>query len=201
MENLLTTIRRCTQCKDHLPLGPRPVLIANPKAEVVIIGQAPGTKVHASGIPWDDQSGRLLRQWLQLTPEQFYHNDKIAIMPMGFCYPGKGKSGDLPPRPECAPLWHHALLENMPRVKLILLIGQYSQKYYLKARMKKNLTETVAHYEEYLPYYFPLPHPSPRNRYWTQKNPWFDERVIPALRERLFAVFKSDRLLATIITT
>ena len=188
MEALLTAIRHCTQCQDHLPLGPHPVVIANPKAEIVIIGQAPGTKVHASGIPWDDQSGKLLREWMQLTPEQFYRNDKIAIMPMGFCYPGKGKSGDLPPRQECAPLWHETLLAHMPHIKLILLIGQYSQKYYLKGAMKKNLTETVAHFEDYLPRYFPLPHPSPRNRLWLRKNPWFDQHVIPVFRQMLSAI-------------
>ena len=185
MEKLLAEIRACTFCENQLPLGPNPVVFANQKAAIAIIGQAPGTKVHQSGIPWDDQSGKLLREWMELAPEQFYNNEKIAIVPMGFCYPGKGKSGDLPPRSECAELWHKKLMDQMPKLKLVLLIGQYSQKYYLGKNMKTTLTETVANFEDYGALYFPLPHPSPRNRIWLKRNLWFDEINIPELRKRL----------------
>lgn len=185
MKDLLLKIRNCSTCKAHLPLGPRPVVTAHADAKVVIIGQAPGTKVHASGIPWDDASGKQLRKWLGVTNEQFYDDKIFAIMPMGFCYPGRGKGGDLPPRSECAPQWHDQLLEFMPNVKLVLLIGMYAQKYYLKKEAKKTLTETVDNYHEYLPLYFPLPHPSPRNRFWLTRNPWFEEGVVPELKKRI----------------
>ena len=185
MDKLLEEIRSCTHCKEILPLGPRPVLIASEEAEIVIIGQAPGTKVHVSGIPWDDQSGKLLRKWMDIDSSTFYNHPKIAIVPMGFCYPGKGKSGDLPPRPECAELWQEKLFANIPNVKLMLLIGQYAQKYYLGKSVKKNLTETVRNFEEYLPKYIVTPHPSPRNRHWFMKNTWFNELIIPTLRNRL----------------
>ncbi len=185
MDKLLSDIRACEICKANLPLGPRPVVSANREAKIVIIGQAPGTKVHASGIPWDDASGKQLRKWLDITDELFYDETKIAIVPMGFCYPGKGKSGDLPPRPECAPLWHEPLFDGMPNLKSIILIGQYAQKYYLKNTIKKNLTETVRAYQEYLPTYFPLPHPSPRNRFWLTKNPWFQDQVVPILQQKI----------------
>ena len=183
MKTLLQNIRQCVICSEHLELGPRPVVSAHSKSKVVIIGQAPGTKVHASGIPWDDASGKQLRKWLNVSTEEFYDPKKIAIVPMGFCYPGKGSSGDLPPRPECAPQWHKKLLDKMLDVKLVLLIGMYAQKYYLKERTKQTLTETVRHYKEYLPMYFVLPHPSPRNRFWLTKNPWFEEEVIPMLQK------------------
>ncbi|TPN88094.1 uracil-DNA glycosylase family protein [Aquimarina algicola] len=182
MDTLLSNIEACEVCKSHLPLGPRPVVTGHPKAKIVIIGQAPGTKVHASGIPWDDASGKQLRKWLDISDNTFYDTTKIAIVPMGFCYPGKGKSGDLPPRPECAPLWHDQLFEQMPKIELMILIGQYAQKYYLKEKAKKNLTDTVNAYEEFLPKYFPIPHPSPRNRFWLAKNPWYEAQVIPVLR-------------------
>jgi uracil-DNA glycosylase len=179
---MIAEIRACRQCAAHLPHAPRPVFSASPSARVLIIGQAPGLKVQQSGIPWNDLSGQLLRTWLQLTPEQFYDDKRIAIVPMGFCYPGKGNSGDLPPRSECAPLWHQRLLTDMPDVRLSLLIGQYAQRYYLQEQMKANLTDTVAHFADYLPRYFPLPHPSPRNRFWFTRHPWFDQEVLPALR-------------------
>ncbi|MFB9055123.1 uracil-DNA glycosylase family protein [Mariniflexile ostreae] len=185
MQDLLKDIRQCTICEKHLPLGPRPVLSADKNSKIVIVGQAPGTKVHASGIPWDDQSGNTLRTWLNVSSEDFYDATKFAILPMGFCYPGRGKSGDLPPRPECAPQWQKPLFDNMPHVKLVLLIGMYAQKYYLKKQAKKNLTETVRHYHDYLPKYFPLPHPSPRNRFWLAKNPWFEFEVLPELQEQV----------------
>ncbi len=185
MKKLLSEIKQCTVCANHLDLGPRPVVSGHIDSKIVIIGQAPGTKVHTSGVPWDDASGRQLRKWLGVSDEDFYNAQKFAIEPMGFCYPGKGKSGDLPPRPECAPLWHESLITNMPNVKLIILIGMYAQKYYLKKAAKKTLTETVRNYKEYLPSYFVLPHPSPRNRFWLTKNPWFEEKVIDNLKKEI----------------
>lgn len=185
MENLLQEIRQCTICKRHLPLGPRPITSGHPKSKIVVIGQAPGTKVHASGVPWDDASGKQLRQWLNVSDDDFYDETRFAIIPMGFCYPGKGKSGDLPPRPECAPQWHKLIFNEMKQVELILLIGIYAQKYYLKEKAKKTLTETVANYKDYLPSYFPLPHPSPRNRFWLTKNPWFKDKVVLDLQEKI----------------
>ena len=183
MKHLLKNIDQCRICEEHLALGPRPVVSASKNSKIVIIGQAPGTKVHASGIPWDDASGKQLRKWLNVSDEEFYNVDKFAIIPMGFCYPGKGKSGDLPPRKECAPQWHDLLFAKIPNVKLIILIGMYAQNYYLKERAKRTLTETVDNYPEYLPDYFVLPHPSPRNRFWLTKNPWFEESVIPELQK------------------
>ena len=185
MQDLLHEIGQCTICKQHLPLGPRPVATAHLDSKIVIIGQAPGTKVHASGIPWDDASGKQLRKWLNVSNEDFYDTSKFAIIPMGFCYPGRGKTGDLPPRPECAPQWHELLFNKMPNFELVILIGMYAQKYYLKKEAKKTLTETVAHYKEYLPKFLPLPHPSPRNRFWLTKNPWFDVEVVPELQKRV----------------
>jgi uracil-DNA glycosylase len=185
VKNLINNISQCTICEDHLPLGPRPIVSAHSDSKIIIIGQAPGISVHKTGIPWNDPSGRQLRKWLDVTEETFYDETKIALMPMGFCYPGKGKSGDLPPRPECAPQWHQKLLDKMPNVELIILIGMYSQTYYLKEKAKRTLTETVANYKDYLPTYFPLPHPSPRNRFWLNKNPWFEVDVIPELQERV----------------
>jgi len=185
LTDLVKEIKACTICADYLPLGPRPCLTADTKAKVMIVGQAPGTKVHASGIPWDDKSGELLREWLGVTNEEFYNPELFAIVPMGFCYPGKGKSGDLPPRQECAPLWHDKLLDNMPDIKLTILIGQYAQNYYLQNKAGKNLTETVMNYHRYLPHYLPLPHPSPRNRFWLKKNPWFKADVLPVLKQMI----------------
>ena len=183
MQELLHKISQCSICKAHLPLGPRPVITAHTESKIVIIGQAPGTKVHDSGIPWDDQSGKKLRQWLNVSDADFYNTKNFAIIPMGFCYPGKGKTGDLPPRKECAPEWHEELLNKMPNVELVLLIGAYAQKYYLKDSFKKNLTETVGAYKTYLPNSFPMPHPSPTNRFWRSKNPWFEELVVLDLQK------------------
>jgi uracil-DNA glycosylase family 4 len=185
VKELLYKIKGCEICKEHLGLGPRPVLAAHKNSKIVIIGQAPGAKVHASGIPWNDASGRQLRKWLNITDEEFYDVEKFAIIPMGFCYPGKGKSGDLPPRKECAPQWHQELFDKMPNLELIILIGMYAQNYYLKETAKRTLTETVDNYPEYLPKYFVLPHPSPRNRFWFTKNPWFNEEVLPELKKRV----------------
>jgi len=185
MEQLLSEIRSCQVCAAHLPLGPRPVVVAHPNAKIIIIGQAPGTKVHQTGIPWDDPSGRQLRKWLNIPDSVFYDERQIALMPMGFCYPGRGKGGDLPPRSECAPLWHTILLNNMPQLELIILIGTYAQNYYLVKNAKKTLTETVKNFKEFLPKYIPLPHPSPRNRLWQTKNPWFQHEVVPVLQEKV----------------
>ncbi|WP_187263991.1 uracil-DNA glycosylase family protein [Pontibacter beigongshangensis] len=183
LDALLQQIRSCRLCEEHLPLGPRPVLRASASARVLIVGQAPGTRVHASGIPWHDQSGKRLRQWLNLDEETFYDETKIAIVPMGFCYPGKGKSGDLPPRPECARHWHQLLLAQLPAVQLTLLVGKYAQDYFLGNRARPTLTETVAHWQEYLPSYMPLPHPSPRNQFWVKRNPWFEQEAVPVLQQ------------------
>lgn len=185
MEELLHNIQQCTICSKYLALGPRPVATAHPESKIVIIGQAPGTKVHNSGIPWDDASGKQLRKWLNVTDDQFYDTKNFAIVPMGFCYPGKGKSGDLPPRPECAPQWHDQIMSKMPKVELVILIGMYAQKYYLKDKAKRTLTETVANFKDYLPKYLPLPHPSPRNRFWLTKNPWFTEDILPDLKVKI----------------
>lgn len=185
MKQLLAEIKNCTHCVEHLPLGANPVMSAHPSSKIVIIGQAPGTKVHASGIPWNDPSGVQLRKWLNVDEDTFYNPEHFAIIPMGFCYPGKGSSGDLPPRPECAPLWHQRLLSGMKKVKLTLLIGQYAQQAYLGERVQRNLTETVKHHADYFPEYLPLPHPSPRNRFWMAKNEWFKSDVIPILQQEV----------------
>ena len=189
MDSLLTEIRACTVCEEYLPLGCRPIVSVNPHSRLMIIGQAPGTKVHQSGIPWDDASGRRLREWLGIDDDAFYDPDKIGIVPMGFCYPGRGKSGDLPPRPECAPLWHQRIWQDCTEVRLTLLIGQYAQKHYLGSERKSNLTETVRAFEHYLPRFFPLPHPSPRNAIWRSKNPWFEQEALPVLRQKVKDIF------------
>lgn len=192
MQKLLSDIRGCNLCDAHLPLGPNPVVTGHPDAKIIIVGQAPGTKVHLSGIPWDDASGKQLRKWLDISNTIFYDETKIAIVPMGFCYPGKGKSGDLPPRPECAPQWHPQLWDKMPNLELTILIGQYAQKYYLREKMQGNLTGTVGAFQDYLPTYFPLPHPSPRNRFWLTKNPWFEKEVVPKLQNIVKEILQYD---------
>jgi uracil-DNA glycosylase len=181
---LLKEVRACRTCEAQLPFEPNPILSAHRKARLLIIGQAPGTRVHETRIPWNDPSGDRLRDWLQVDREQFYDGLQIAIIPMGFCYPGKGKSGDLPPRPECAPLWHERLQQQLPQLELRLLVGKYAQDYYLGSK-RQSLTETVRKYTDYLPDFFPLPHPSPRNIRWFRNNPWFEEEVLPVLRKRL----------------
>jgi len=176
MRKLIDEIRSCTLCEKYLALGPRPVFSVDRESKIIIIGQAPGKAVHTSGIPWDDKSGENLRAWLGVNNEVFYNSKRIGILPMGFCYPGKGKSGDLAPRHECAPLWHHLLMEKMNNVELVLLIGKYAQDYYLEGRGHKSLTDNVRSFKEYLPKFFVLPHPSPRNNIWQAKNSWFRER-------------------------
>ncbi len=182
LESLLIEARECRICEASLPFPPRPILQVSASARLLVIGQAPGIRVHESGIPWNDASGDGLREWLQVSRATFYEPGLIGIVPMGFCYPGKGKSGDAPPRPECAPLWHTRILTQLPSVRLTLLIGNYSQACYLPDNRRQNLTETVLGFADWLPHYFPLPHPSPRNRFWMTKNPWFQEVVIPELR-------------------
>lgn len=179
---ILNEIRACRECAKHLPLGPNPVVNFATGSRIAIVGQAPGKLVHLSGIPWDDPSGDRLRKWLGVGKREFYDPERFAIVPMGFCYPGKGKSGDLPPRPECAPLWHSRIFGEISSLKLTLLFGGYSQSHYLGDRARASLTETVRNFGEYLPEYLPLPHPSPRNRFWMSKNPWFEEDVLPVLR-------------------
>jgi uracil-DNA glycosylase len=185
MKKLLDEIRQCTLCARHLPLGPRPVLSAHPQSKIIIIGQAPGAKVHASGVPWSDASGKELRRWLGIDETEFYNEKIFALVPMGFCYPGKGTSGDMPPRPECAPQWHTKVLRSIKSSTLIILIGQYSQAYYLGNQAGVTLTETVRSFRNFLPDYLPLPHPSPRNRLWLKKNPWFEKEVIPILQKEV----------------
>jgi len=182
LQALLSEVRACTVCADHLPLGPRPVVSVGVDARVAIVGQAPGTRVHASGVPWDDASGDHLREWLGVDRECLLHSGAFAIVPMGFCYPGRRGSGDAPPRRECAPLWHDRLLGALPSLRLTLLVGQYAQRYYLAEQRKKTLTATVEAFESYLPDYLPLPHPSWRSRGWRSKNPWFDADLLPRLQ-------------------
>ena len=192
MKLLLKEIRACTICQEHLELGPRPILAASPSSKILILGQAPGRKVHDSGIAWKDASGKNLRKWLNVTEEQFYDPSIFAIVPMGFCYPGKGKSGDLPPRPECVEAWHEKLLNLFQNIELTLLIGQYAQAHYLGDGRKNNLTETVRNYSAYAPQFLPLPHPSPRNRFWMMKNKWFEEEIIPHLQSSVQSIIKQN---------
>jgi uracil-DNA glycosylase len=185
LDDLLRDIRACRICEAQLPLGPRPVLAASAEARLLIVSQAPGARVHATGIPWNDASGRRLRDWLQLDEAMFYDESRVAIVPMGFCYPGRAGSGDAPPRPECRATWHPRLLPLLRNVELTLSIGQYAQAYCLGARRKPSLSETVRAWREYLPTQLPLPHPSPRNVGWFKANPWFEAEVVPVLRERV----------------
>lgn len=190
--NLVHEIKNCTICKHHLNHKPRPVVSFSSNSKIAIIGQAPGSKVHASGIPWDDASGNKLREWLGVNKAEFYDTSNFAIVPMGFCYPGKGKSGDLPPRPECAPKWHSDIFQELNSVELILLIGKYSQGYYLKERSMQNLTATVQNFKAYLPKYFVLPHPSPRNNIWMAKNPWFQQKALPEFKLVVESILKNE---------
>ena len=190
LDALLREVRACRLCEPYLPLGPRPVLRADARARVLIVGQAPGTRVHATGIPWNDPSGDRLREWLQVDRDTFYDERRFAIIPAGLCYPGRGRSGDLPPRPECAPKWHPPLRALLPRIELTLLVGQYAQAYYLGSRRKQTLTETVHAWREYWPGFLPTPHPSPRNTHWLQVNPWFAAGVLPHLRARVHELIR-----------
>jgi uracil-DNA glycosylase len=182
---LLNNIRACTLCATHLPLGPRPVLQVDPQATILIAGQAPGSKVHESGVPFQDASGDRLREWMGVDAATFYNAKQIAILPMGFCYPGTGKSGDLPPRPECAIAWRAQLMALLVNIRLTIVIGKYAQDWHLEASQKPTLTETVRAWREYWPESLPLPHPSPRNNIWLKRNPWFQSDVVPRLRGRV----------------
>ncbi|MEO8628094.1 MAG: uracil-DNA glycosylase family protein [Betaproteobacteria bacterium] len=185
LEGLLSAVRDCRACEKQLPLGPRPVLRARETARILVVSQAPGARVHASGIPWDDPSGARLRTWMGVDADAFYEDSQIAIIPMGYCYPGRGNGGDLPPRRECATLWLDHLLAKLPHIELTLLIGLYAQRHFLGNRRKASLTETVKAWREFAPEYLPLPHPSARNTPWFQRNPWFEGELLPGLRERI----------------
>lgn len=181
---LAQEVRLCTLCAAHLPLGPRPVFQMHSKAKILIVGQAPGVRVHETGIPFNDPSGDRLRAWMGVTRETFYDAEKIAILPMGFCYPGTGKSGDLPPRLECAEHWRKKLLAQLPNIELTLVIGQYAQDWHLGDRQKETLTDTVRAWKQYWPELLVLPHPSPRNNIWLKKNPWFEKEILHHLQAR-----------------
>lgn len=188
LNELVAQVSKCVICEPQLPLGARPVIQFNPNARILIAGQAPGIKVHQSGIPFNDQSGERLRQWLGLTNDLFYDANNIAILPMGFCYPGKGKSGDLPPRKECAPAWRAQLLAALPNLQLTIVLGKYAQAYHLPDTKKLPLTELVKSWRDYWPSHLVLPHPSPRNNIWLKKNPWFEQEVLPELKKRVAEV-------------
>lgn len=184
-KQLTKDIAGCTACNPHLPLGPRPVFQIHPGAKILIAGQAPGKKVHETGVPFDDKSGVRLRDWMGISDDIFYDREKIAILPMGFCYPGTGNSGDLPPRKECADLWRTSVLSFLADIELTLVIGQYAMAWHLPETRKAKLTQTVKNWAEYWPNRLPLPHPSPRNNIWLKKNPWFEREVVPKLRNRV----------------
>ena len=193
LDALWNEVRGCTLCAEHLPLGPRPVLRPSATARLLIVGQAPGTKVHESGVPWNDPSGDRLRGWMGVGRETFYDRRRIAIVPMGFCYPGRlARGGDAPPRPECAPHWHAALRALMPAVELTLLVGGYAQAHYLGARRGRTLTETVFRWRDFLPACLPTPHPSWRTRGWVARNPWFEAELLPDLRSRVAALVAAE---------
>jgi len=187
LTHLLTDIRACAICSEHLPLGPRPVIQAHPSARILIAGQAPGRKVHETGIPFNDASGDRLRAWLGISRDVFYDATRIAIVPMGFCYPGTGKSGDLPPRQECADTWRAQVLENLHHIQLTLVIGRYAQAYHLPDELG-TLTDTVKKWQKHWPHTVLLPHPSPRNNRWLKHNPWFEKAVLPLIQDRISEV-------------
>lgn len=180
-DELIAAVERCTICSEHLPLGPRPVLQLHPSARILIAGQAPGRKVHRTGIPFDDASGNRLREWMGISKAVFYDETQIAILPMAFCYPGSGKSGDLPPRPECEQKWRKQLLAQLSNVEITLVLGKYAQNYHF-GKSSSSLTELVSSWKEYWPTMVPLPHPSPRNNIWLSKNPWFEKELVPLLQ-------------------
>jgi uracil-DNA glycosylase len=182
--SLLAEVRACTICAAHLPHGPRPVLQIHPQARILIASQAPGRKVHESGVPFDDASGDRLREWMGVTREVFYDSRRIAILPMGLCFPGTGKSGDLPPRPECMLAWHDLLLGHLRHLEITLVVGQYAQTYHMN-EVRASLTETVRNWRSHWPKIVPLPHPSPRNNIWLSRNPWFEKELVPILRRRV----------------
>ena len=182
---LIKSVRNCQICASHFQNDPNPVFQVSQKATILVAGQAPGRKVHETGIPFNDPSGDRLRSWMGISREIFYDENKIALLPMGFCYPGHARAGDLPPRPECAQAWRQQVLDLMPNLKLFLVIGQYAMQWHLGERMQSNLTETVRAWRSYQPEIFPMPHPSPRNNLWLRKNPWFEQEVLPVLQSRI----------------
>jgi len=182
LNRLLAEVRACRACEAHLPLGPRPVIQAGSTARILIVGQAPSARVHVSGVPWDDRSGERLRDWMDIDAKTFYDNSRIAILPMGYCYPGRAASGDRPPRRECAPLWLDRLLKHMPSIELTLLVGRYAQAHFLGSAASASLTATMEAWRALAPNVIPLPHPSPRNIAWFLVNPWFDNELLPVLR-------------------
>lgn len=182
-DSLLAEVRACRLCAAHLPLGPRPIARLTPGIRLLIVGQAPGTIVHNTGLPWNDRSGDRLRAWMDMSREAFYDEARIGVIPVGLCYPGRAATGgDLPPRRECAPLWHPRLRAALPDVRLTLLVGSYAQAFYLGKRRKKTMTETVRAWRDYLPDVLPLPHPSWRTTRWERLNPWFEAELVPELR-------------------
>ena len=187
LNDLLVRIRACRACEPKLPLGARPVVVADSRARILVAGQAPGKRVHESGIAWNDASGKRLRDWLGLSEERFYDPAEVALVPMGFCYPGTGPSGDNPPMPECRRLWHDALFAHLPNLRLKIIIGQYAHAYHLPERAKGTLTETVAAWRDYAPAIYPVPHPSPRNQMWLRRNPWFERDLVPNMRAAVLA--------------
>lgn len=184
LQNMLAAIRACAIC-ENLPLGPKPLLQAGHGAKILIAGQAPGSKTHEKGRPFDDQSGKRLRNWLGVDEKSFYNPAHFAVVPMGFCFPGTGAGGDLPPRPECAVQWRQKLLDQLPGIELVLVLGQHAMDWHLGRRKSKTLTETVRRWPEFWPGILPLPHPSPRNIRWFKTNPWFEDKVIPVLQKRI----------------
>ncbi|MEE2772335.1 MAG: uracil-DNA glycosylase family protein [Bacteroidota bacterium] len=187
MKELLAEIRNCRLCEQHLPLGPNPIIEAAENSKIVLISQAPGKVVHESGIAWKDQSGKKLREWLGVEEDTFYSTNNFAILPMGFCYPGRAKTGDAPPRKECAPLWHEPVWKHLEEVKLKILIGAYAANYYLGPG---KLTEKVRDFEQFQPEFWPVPHPSPVNRFWRAKNPWFEQEIIPKLQLKIQEILR-----------
>lgn len=192
LEALMQQVRACRLCEQWLPYEPRPVIRASRSSRILVVGQAPGRRVHETGIPFNDPSGDRLRDWMGVTREQFYDERLMAILPMGFCYPGTGRSGDLPPRPECAPTWREALLARLPDIELTLVIGQYAQAWHLPDG-RRSVTENVRAWRRYWPRLVPMPHPSPRNNLWLRRNPWFEQDVIPALQERIAGLIQAGR--------
>lgn len=188
---LLERVHRCTLCAEHLPLGPNPVLQIHPRARLLIVGQAPGRKVHESGIPFSDASGDRLREWMGISRAMFYNPERVAILPMGFCYPGSGKNGDLPPRPECAPAWRAQLLTQLKDLRLTLIIGRYAHAYHLPGA-RQSVTTLVQSWRQYAPALIPLPHPSPRNNIWLRRNPWFESELLVQLRELVAQVLSEQ---------
>lgn len=188
---LIDDVGACSLCEAHLPLGPRPIFQIHPDAKILIAGQAPGKKVHETGIPFDDPSGKRLREWLGLTKDEFYDPKKVAILPMGFCYPGTGKTGDLPPRPECAPEWRKQLLALLDQLQLTIVLGSYAQKYHFGSD-SSSVTELVKSWRQYWTQKVPLPHPSPRNNIWLKNNPWFEQELVPVLKQRVSELIHND---------